>query len=249
MNQAPNFLIIGAMKSGTTSLFHYMKQHPSIVMPQHKESHYFDFHYDKISIDSYISSFPLRSNSILSGEATPRYIFHPLVAQRVYSVFPKIKIIIILRNPTDRAYSHYNMCLRNKKEHKTFDYLIKQERAWMEKNSWENYVVKQKTLGRKRILFLSRGHYLKQIKNWLKWFSINQIHILYSEDLLKNHIVELNKLTHFLKIDPFDDSIKKHNLFKGNYSDMDTTTRQWLNNYYRPYNERLFEFLKTEQRW
>lgn len=105
----PNFIIIGAQKGGTSSMFSYLKQHPQLQLPDIKEIHFFDNNYQKGST-WYKSHFPLIIvKNKLTGEASPYYLFHPHVPQRVIQLCPKVKLIVMLRNPADRAYSHYMM--------------------------------------------------------------------------------------------------------------------------------------------
>jgi hypothetical protein len=114
----PDFIIIGAQRCGTTSLYNYLTQHPLILSALRKEVHYFDNNFHK-GVSWYQAFFPLISlrngyakilsidNSHLTGEATPYYLFHPLTPKRIAGLLPQVKLIVILRNPVDRAYSHF----------------------------------------------------------------------------------------------------------------------------------------------
>lgn len=105
----PDFIIIGAQKGGTSSLFSYLKQHSQLQLPDKKEIHFFDNDYQK-GVNWYRSHFPMKIfDNIKTGEATPYYLFHPHAPQRIFQHCPKVKLIVMLRNPTDRAYSHYMM--------------------------------------------------------------------------------------------------------------------------------------------
>ena len=111
----PHFLIIGAQKAGTTSLASYLAAHPGVVPSKRKEVHFFDLNYEK-GVDWYRSHFPIargqglrrrmRGRRMLTGEASPYYIFHPLAASRAFDLLPAARVIVLLRNPVDRAYSH-----------------------------------------------------------------------------------------------------------------------------------------------
>ncbi|MEJ2557594.1 MAG: sulfotransferase domain-containing protein, partial [Anaerolineae bacterium] len=117
MRVLPDFLIIGAQKCGTDSLFRYLGGHPCIKLASSKEAHYFDLKFDK-GINWYRSHFPLipykysvkrlRKQDLITGEATPYYLFHPHAPGRAAAIVPHVKLIVLLRNPADRAYSHYN---------------------------------------------------------------------------------------------------------------------------------------------
>ena len=114
----PSFIIVGAARSGTTSLYEYLENHPSVLPPVKKETGFFNYAYNNNS-NWYKMYFPtiaekqkaenIQKNSIITGEATPSYLIDPRVPKRISSLLPKIKLIILLRNPIDRAISHYNL--------------------------------------------------------------------------------------------------------------------------------------------
>src|SRR5258706_11489250 len=104
----PDFLIIGAQRSGTSTLYQYIARHPDVRGAFRKEVHYFDMHYDR-GLDWYRACFPTRG---FTGESSPSYLIHPEVPARVAAVLPDIKLIAILRNPVERAYSAYNRNVR-----------------------------------------------------------------------------------------------------------------------------------------
>lgn len=103
------FLIIGAQKCGTSSLFYYLLQHPELALPEKKEIHFFDAKHQN-GIGWYEDHFSHKKKADKqTGEATPYYLFHPLVPQRIAIHYPQIKLIVLLRSPIDRAYSHFWM--------------------------------------------------------------------------------------------------------------------------------------------
>ncbi|MFM6205694.1 sulfotransferase domain-containing protein, partial [Planktothrix sp.] len=104
----PHFIIIGVQKGGTNSLYHYLCKHPQIVAATQKEIHFFTLNYEQ-GLNWYQSQFPPEADGkqILTGEGSPYYLFHPLVPQRLYESFPNTRLIVLLRNPVDRAISHY----------------------------------------------------------------------------------------------------------------------------------------------
>lgn len=103
----PDFIIAGAQKSGTTSLRWYLGQHPNIKVSIPDEVHFFDVNFNK-GLGWYRRQFPiLFSEDTLTGEASPYYLFHPLVPGRIDKVLDDVKVFILLRDPIDRAYSHY----------------------------------------------------------------------------------------------------------------------------------------------
>ena len=102
----PTFLIAGAMRSGTTSLNAYLRQHPDVSVSQPKEVHFFDTNFTK-GVDWYLQHFPDSDDSVAVGEATPDYMYHPEAMERLNETLPDSRILILLRDPVDRAYSHY----------------------------------------------------------------------------------------------------------------------------------------------
>jgi len=113
----PNYLIIGAQKTGTSSLFNYLSMHPQVINSNKKEVHYFDKNFER-PLNWYKQFFPFKfiANNYTIGEATPDYLYHPFVAQRIYNTIPGVKLIIILRNPVERVISHYFQAVRKNNE-------------------------------------------------------------------------------------------------------------------------------------
>src|SRR5680860_1100775 len=106
MPQLPTFLIAGGMRCGTTSLNAYLREHPEVSVGQPKEVHFFDQNYER-GIDWYLQHFPGSDNSKAVGEATPAYLYYPEIAERIATTLPDVRILVLLRDPVDRAHSHY----------------------------------------------------------------------------------------------------------------------------------------------
>src|SRR4051812_9293771 len=105
MGVLPTFVVVGAMRSGTTALVRYLGAHPRVYVGR-KEVHFFDRHFDK-GIDWYKSQFDAPSGVLAVGEGTPRYMFDPVAVQRMARVLPDAKLVVTIREPVARAYSHY----------------------------------------------------------------------------------------------------------------------------------------------
>lgn len=107
------FLVVGAQKSGTTALDHFLRQHSSVEMAATKEAHFFDdeivFSKSDVDYSFYYQYFALSANAQARGEVTPIYLYWDKAARRIWEYNPKIKLIAILRNPIERAFSHWNM--------------------------------------------------------------------------------------------------------------------------------------------
>lgn len=136
----PDFIIIGAQRAGTTSLFEYVSHHPCIGCSFGKELHFFDnlkgsFQKGLMWYRAHFPSYPymylakkVRGRDMITGEASPYYLFHPLAATRIARVLPRVKLIAILRNPVDRAYSHYHHNAKYKRETLSFEAALEKDR-------------------------------------------------------------------------------------------------------------------------
>ena len=224
----PDYYIIGVAKCGTSSLYETLIQHPSVQPAVTKETHFFDRYYDRgiswykvcfpFKFQKFIAKFFLRKNFI-TGEATPRYIEHPYTAEKILKITPNSKLIVILRNPIDRAYSHWNMNYQGgEKEDLPFEKAIEQERIRIEgeyekmkKNT--NYYARQFY----RYSYLDRSTYVKYVEKWMKFFPKNQILILKSEDFFSNPQQVFDRICHFLNISQYNiNKVKKTRIGKYN---------------------------------
>lgn len=242
LGSLPDYIIIGVQKGGSSALHIYLSEHPHIFGSTKKEIHFFDHNYDK-GIDWYKSQFPIlrKYRKILSGEASPSYVYLPFIAKRIHKVLPEIKFILLLRNPVDRAYSNYNMRCQRGGEEKSFEQAILSEQKRFSENNYRNNLNNR--------LYLARGRYVEQLEIWYNYFRKDQIIILKSEDLLLNPKIECSKVFRFLDI--FDYEIKSvEPIHKRKYDKkMNSSTREYLNNYYKPYNKRLYDLVGRDFEW
>ena len=171
--QPPDFVIIGAQKGGTTSLYRYLTEHPDVGGATKKEVHFFDRSYHK-GMDWYLAHFPERGESTVVGESSPSYLFHPDVPERVRRTLPHAKLIVLLRNPVDRAYSQYQMRLRRVGED-SFEEAVDEELARLPSNGELPGPEKG------HHAFLPRGVYADQLQRWLAVFPREQFLVLHSE--------------------------------------------------------------------
>jgi hypothetical protein len=188
----PNFLIIGAQKSGTTSLRYYLEEHPEIYMHP-KEIHFFDDRNGAFNrgVGYYRSFFENLSGARIVGECTPCYMFPEEAPQRIHAVIPDVRLAIIMRNPVDRAYSHYWKNIKNGREKYSFEEAIEREAARMEKSQWH----------RLQFSYVARGFYSDQLMRFLTHFSLKDILVLIFEEFTKSPQECLRKVYSFLGID------------------------------------------------
>jgi len=254
----PDFIIIGAQKCGTTSFYNYLKKHPCIHSAVEKEVGFFDIHF-QLGLNWYRGNFPtkiekffgenIERKKFITGEATPNYLFHPLVPKRLAKTIPNIKLIIMLRNPIDRAYSDYNMSVRAGVERLSFEDAIKNEAVRLE-DEVEKFFKNEFHIGKNFMLYayLARGRYFEQIKFWQTYFPKEQFLIIQMEDFEKNRQKILKKTFNFLELDHFEiDDMQRFNV--GNYKKMVHETRLKLIKYFKPHNERLNKYLDTNFDW
>ncbi|MFD4854754.1 sulfotransferase domain-containing protein [Bacillus mycoides] len=246
----PHFLIIGAQKCGTTSLYNYLIQHPQVHAASHKELHFFDIYFKK-GMEWYYKQFPLikLDEPVITGEASPYYIFHPHAPKRIASILPNVKLIILLRNPVDRAYSHYYHQVRMQTENLSFKQAIYEENNRLKPElikmvNDENYY----SIPYQYYSYLARGRYIEQLQNWMNLFPKKQFLILKSEDFFSDPNFIFQTVLDFLGISPYQlKEYKKENT--NNYPILDINTKNELYNYYDNYNLRLYNYLGTNFNW
>ena len=185
----PNFLIVGAQKCGTSSLYAILKKHPEVNMSDIKEINFFSFDHKFSKGLSYYSNYfkTPAANHKITGEASPGYMNTPGITEKIYQNLPEVKIVIILRDPIKRGYSQYWDNRRHLKEHLSEDEIIQEYLSTEYDTNSKGY--------------FSRGVYIKYIKEYLKFFKRDKIHIMIFEDLIKNPKKELSQLYDFLDID------------------------------------------------
>ena len=254
----PDFLIIGGQKCGTSSFYRNLVKHPAIVPAFEKEIYFFNGKFHK-GINWYRTHFPLLPykyyvtkicrQKFLTGEATPGYIFHPHVPKRVSEVLPHVKIIVLLRNPVDRAYSHYYHELRKKRETLSFEDAIKAEEKRLH-GEFEKLIKNEryKSFNYIHYSYLARGIYVDQLQRWNNFFKKEQILLLKSEDFFRDPQTSFDQALQFLGLPGWqvNDFRKAH---VGYYPKMDTAIRNRLLNYFEPHNHKLYEYLGINFGW
>jgi len=244
-----DFLIIGTQKGGTSSLYNYLSQHPDTQLPHPKEVHYYDYNYEK-GLSWYKNHFPVKWNKKLTGEASPSYLFNPCVVKRVHADLPDVKIIILLRDPVSRAFSHYKMNVKNGIEPLSFEEAIDREEERLEKGSSDmqedelffsnNY---------RRYSYVKRGFYDEQLANWLQYYPLNQMMIIKSEDLYKDSEKVVKQVCEFLDLKTVANGINYANKNKGIPGELNETTSIRLRSIFEEHNARLFELTGKTFSW
>jgi hypothetical protein len=259
----PDFIIIGTKRGGTTSLYRYLLQHPAILptFPSFqtlKGVRFYDEHFNK-GLRWYRSHFPsapylnmlgrARQRRPVTGEASPGYLFHPLAAARVAKSMPQVKVIALLRNPIDRAYSHYRDEVKLGVEPLTFEEAIEREPARLA-GEMEKTVADPAyySAALDRHSYLARGLYLPQVETWMRAFPTHQLLILRSEDLYIDPEGVHTAVLEFLDLPVVRlQSYPRHNGLPE--SRMSPSAMRRLIEYFEPHNQRLFERLGRDFGW
>jgi len=222
-----DFIISGTQKGGTTALDEYLRNHPEICMATRKEVHFFDrekfFIYPKQNYKEYHEYFQTEPGHLIVGETTPVYMYWYSAPRRIWDYNPKMKFLILLRNPIERAYSHWNMQRERGFEKLPFLKAIKEE---------ENRRKDSLPYQNRHFSYLDRGFYTEQINRLRNYFPMEQILLLKGDDLRVNPESVLLQICQFLGISK-PKQIEKITIHSREYSDkMDQKTRDQLSEIY-----------------
>jgi len=297
----PEFMVLGGAKCGTTSFSYYLPLHPQVRECQPKEPNFWSWQLmNRQQYQSlFINNQPLTTPSpaqLIGGEYSTSYLPHPLVPRRVAARLPAIKLIVLLRNPIDRAYSHYVM-VRDAGEERESSFaeivhremeelpelLAAHQRGFMDLNlRTQAHRVTQNgaaitvaahdgagthyELSQEQALFryyttsyLFRSIYHDQLWRWLQMFDRRQLMIIDSHKLLTDRHTVMREVVDFLGLQAFDFNstdlkrtwqvARSRKASPGSYETLDRTTRDLLQEFFQPYNDKLFELLDTEFNW
>jgi Sulfotransferase domain len=259
----PDFLIIGTQRGGTTSLYSYLTAHPQIVSATRKEIHFFDknFHRD---IPWYRAQFPALIESdmaetigrqhVITGEASPYYLFHPHAPARAALVVPNTKLIVLLRNPVDRACSHYYYEVERGYETLSFEEALAQEET-RTRDEGQRLAADPHyySPNHRRYSYLARGIYVDQLERWMNHFPKEQFFIIKSEEFYATPERKLQELFLFLGLPDTSgvqqQEYKQLNSSTSSQAKMEPEMRKRLLSYFEPYNERLYTLLGRDFGW
>jgi hypothetical protein len=260
MRVLPDFIIIGARRCGTTSLYNYLTEHPDVLPALKKEIFFFDLFYDK-GVEWYRWHFPTRiekrlreamgRSKVITGEATPSYIFDAMAPKRIHSFNPNAKLIVCLRNPVETAISAYNFGLKMKTytaEEVVFEKVVSGELDYVARGGKPFF----QQNGHKEIdphcTYLARGRYIDLLEPWFNVFPDDQIKVVISEQLFENPNRVYNEVLEFLGLQPH--KLRTYETFNSNeYGGVDAGVKREMASYFAPHNRRLREFLKIDIDW
>ena len=259
MRVLPDFVIIGGKKCGTSSLYNYLVEHPQVAAAFRKEVHFFDNDAGHRNTLRYRAYFPTsaqkyrarrkKGSNLVTGEATPYYLFYPPAPRRLKETVPHARLIALLRNPVDRAYSHYHHEVRNGTEELPFEEAIGRE---SERLNGEQEMISAggyDSPNHRMYSYLSRGIYVDQLRNWRAYFPEKQLLVLGSEDLFADPSTIVGETLDFLGLPPSASRAYAKANEGGYVQEMNDATRKRLLDFFRPHNERLYEYLGRDFGW
>src|SRR4051812_34912999 len=252
----PDFLILGAQKAGTTALYAYLRRHPSILGPAWKEVSFFDRHWTR-GIAWYRGQFPnmlrvraaRRRGVVRVGEGSPSYVFHPLAPERVRATVPHARLIVLLRNPVDRAFSQYQHEVALGRESLPFEQALEHEDgrtagevgrmlsdpAYFSSEWWTH-------------TYRARGLYAEQLERWVAVFPRRQLLVVGTEEMAAAPAETYGRVLEFLGVAPHDLGSYPR-VFSRDYEAMRPETRDSLSAFYAGPNKRLYELLGRDLGW
>jgi hypothetical protein len=266
VSRRPDFLVIGAMRSGTTSLARWLRAHPQAFVPVTKELHFFDLHWDE-GPAWYERHFAAAHPASTAGEATPNYLYHRDVPDRIAEVLPDVRLVAVLRDPVDRAWSHYWMNVQKGRERLSFEDALaaEPERLAAEAAPW-------------RWAYVDRGHYVEQLRRYEERFGRDRMHVLLFDDMRADAAAAYGGVCRFLGIDDAEvpeevgrpanayrrvrshrvarlgkrlpvklrDAVGRLNTQPARYPPMDESTRSRLAEHFAPHNAALAGWLARD---
>jgi hypothetical protein len=255
----PDYLIVGAQRAGTTSLHRYLVQHPAVrTMLRTKGVHFFDTGYGR-GIDWYASRFPTKlfawyaarrhGVELITGEASPYYLFHPHVPARVAEHLPRVKVIALLRDPVQRAYSQYQHEVSRGFETLSFEEAIEAEPARLAGETQRMLAEPlYNSYSHQHHSYMARGRYDEQLARWRALFPPEQLLVVTSERFFGEPERTFRQVLDFLELPAFTpDAFEVHNAH--DYRQMGAEVRQRLLDHYREPNRRLYETLGEDLGW
>jgi hypothetical protein len=263
LRRGPDFVIIGAKRGGSTSLYNYVLEHPGVqpVFPgrQHiKGVHYYDSRYAN-GQSWYRSHFPLEAagrqlarpwaSPSVCGEASPYYLFHPLAAQRLAQDYPDVRIIVFLRDPVERAYSHFKERTHHGGESLSFEDALAAEEGRL-RGEAERIIAEPGYLSieHENHSYLAQSRYLDMLPRWFRHFPREQFHIGVSEEFYADPNKHVNEVWKFLGLPPRElRSRVRHNFLPS--AEMLPQTRRQLQAGLAEHNRDLADLLGRPLPW
>jgi hypothetical protein len=191
-----NFILAGAQKSGTTALHYFLSKHSDITMGDQQEMHFFDndeVFAGTVDYELLHRHFPSVAPSTIAGECTPSYLYWKPAAERIWQYNPQIKLLVLLRNPIDRAFAHWNMQRFKGREPLDFLEAVKEERI---------RITGAPPIEARRFAYVDRGLYAQQLERFFQFFPPEQMKVVKFENFQEKQGETLDTIFSFLGLDP-----------------------------------------------
>jgi hypothetical protein len=254
----PDFLLVGAQRSGTTSLHRALAQHPSVVTPLfHKGVHYFDMDYDR-GFRWYRGHFPVAAvarrrvagSEPRTFESSGYYMHHPLAPGRIAKDLPGVRLLVVLRDPVERAYSaHRHELLRGFETEESFERALELEPERLA-GEVERMLADPtyKSYSHRHHSYLDRSQYVTQIRTLFELFGRDRVHVLDSEAFFAHPQEEFDQVLDFLGLAAWQPpSFEQHNARPR--APMAATTRTRLEEHFAPFDAELSHLLGRRLTW
>ncbi len=253
----PTFIMIGGQRCGTTSLFRALMDHPQLVPPTFRKGiNYFDLNYYR-GARWYRGHFPIAVTARrraagygepVAFEASGYYLYHPFAIARLAHDLPAVKLIAMLRDPVERAFSAYKHEYARGFEQESFERALEleDERLAGEIDRMRGDL-RYESFSHRHHSYRHRGHYAEQLERVFECFPRPQVHVVDSEAYFDRPAREYERILEFLGLRSFVPEFGRHNDRPG--PPMPTAARRMLADYYRPHDERLAKLLDRSLRW
>jgi Sulfotransferase domain len=257
LRMVPGFLLIGAQRCGTTSLFRALAAHPQVMPPTFRKGvNYFDLNYYR-GAQWYRAHFPLaevaarragRHGPPVAFEASGYYLYHPQAVERLGHDMPGVKLVAMLRDPVERAFSAHKHELARGYEQEGFERALELEDGRLAGEAermradpgYESFAHRHHS-------YRHRGQYAEQLERVYEFFPRAQVHVIDSAAYFARPAEEYQRLLAFLGLRPFEPAFAAANARPG--PPMPAGSRRMLERHFRPHNERLAELLGREPGW
>lgn len=263
LRMTPDFLIVGAQRCGTTSMFKTLRQHPAVLpIVLHKGAHYFDLHYDR-GWSWYLGHFPLQAQARrvqhrlgvvpVTGESSPYYMFHPLARERLARDLPQVRLIVLLRDPVERAYSAHTHERARGYETEPFARALELE---PERIAGEPERMRADPAYRshhwQHNAYVTRGQYVEQLERLEALVGRERLHVVDSDEFFGDPRPAFDAVCRFLGLPTVDDigtdiSFDRHNARPR--APMEASLRTRLEDHYAPYDEQLARWWGRRPSW
>jgi hypothetical protein len=191
-----DFILAGAQKSGTTALHYFLSKHPNVTMGDQQEMHFFDDDEKfagTVDYELLHRHFPRVGRSTIAGECTPSYLYWKPAAERIWQYNPKIKLLVLLRNPIDRAFAHWNMQRFKGREPLDFLEAVKEEKI---------RIAGAPPIEARRFAYVDRGLYAQQLERFFQFFPREQVKVVKFENFQQKQRETLDSIFSYLGLDP-----------------------------------------------